>query len=119
MEIMTWGKLPFEFAHFTDRQLADALLSRSSKSHPRGRAGLIHSINMQRTADPSPDIDDAWKQSGVSKLELADALWPLLNARIERAIERGTMGPPIMKGVIRAYELALLSYRRSMSLRRH
>lgn len=80
VEIMTWGKLPFELAHFTDEQLANALLNVSSKSHPKGRTGLIRSINMQRTADPSPDIDYAWKQSGVSKLELADALWPLLTA---------------------------------------
>jgi hypothetical protein len=27
VEIMTWGTKPFEFAHFTDQQLADALLN--------------------------------------------------------------------------------------------
>jgi hypothetical protein len=119
VEIMTWGKYPWEFAHFTDAQLADALLKVACKPHPKGRTGLIHSINRQRTADPSPNIDDAWKTSGVSKTDLADALWPLLEARIERAIERGTTGPPVMKAMLRAHELASLSYRLSMSVRRH
>jgi hypothetical protein len=119
VEILTWGKQPFEFAHFTDAQLADALLARSGKTHPQGRPALIQSINKQRTLDPTPDIDDAWKASGVSKSDLADQLWPLLAARIERAIRQETNGPPIMKGMLRAYELAMLSYRGNMSLRRH
>ncbi len=118
VEIMTWGKYPFEFAHFADGRLADALLARSANNHPGGRPGLVRSIHLQRTVDPTPDIQDAWKGSGVSKPDLADELWPLLEARIQRAIQRGTQGPPIMKGLVRAYELAMLSYRQTMSLRR-
>lgn len=119
VEVVTWGKYPFEFAHFTEAQLADALLALSGKGHPQGRSGLIRSIHMQRTVDPTPDIQDAWKASGVSKTDLANELWPLLEARIHRAIQRGTRGPPIMRGILRAYELAMLSYRQHMSLRRH
>lgn len=87
--------------------------------HPKGRDALIQSIPRQRTVDPSPDIDDAWKKSGVHKIDLADELWPLLEARIERAITQGTSGPPVMKAMLRAYELAMLSYQLSMSVRRH
>jgi hypothetical protein len=119
VEIMTWGQYPWEFAHFTDAQLADALLQATGKPHPHGRAGLIHNIHLQRTVDPSPDIDDAWKRSGVNKIDLADALWPILEARIKRAIEKGTAGPPVMKAMLRAYELASLSYGLNMSVRRH
>lgn len=119
VEIVTWGKHPFEFAHFTDAQLADALVRRAAAPHPKGRDALIRSIHFQRTVDSSPDIDDAWKKSGVSKLGLADELWPLLEARIERAISEGTSGPPVMKAMLRAYELAMLSYQMNMSVRRH
>jgi hypothetical protein len=50
VEILTWGRYPFEFAHFTDRQLANALLARAGKSHPRGRESLINAIKIQAPA---------------------------------------------------------------------
>jgi len=118
VEIMTWGDKPFEFAHFTDEELADALLATSTRTHPDGRAKLVQAINLQRTRDPSPDIEDAWRGSGVSKIELADALWPLLEAQIERAVEAGEPGPPVMRAVVRAYELAFMNYGADMALRR-
>ncbi|WP_308468522.1 hypothetical protein [Rathayibacter soli] len=119
VEIITWGRLPWEFAHFSDAQLADSLIKAAGKPHPAGRDRLIADIHQQRTKDPTPDIDDAWRKSGVSKPELADALWPILEARIERAITRGTLGPPVMKAALRAYELANLSYGLNVSVKRH
>jgi hypothetical protein len=119
VEIVTWGRLPFEFAHFTDRQLADALLQAAAASHPRGRAALIWAIHMQRVKDPTPNIEDAWKRSGVKKVQLAEVTWPLLKRRIERAIVRGHRGPPIMRAVLRAYELASLSYQLTTVIERH
>ncbi len=118
MEIRTWGRYPFEFAHFTDEQLADAILRSTPRQHPRGRAGLIAAINLQRTLDPTPNIEDAWRQSGVGKLKLAEATWPLLEQRIKRAIARGNHGPPIMAAALRAYELAMISYQQNVVLRR-
>ncbi|MDQ6900091.1 MAG: hypothetical protein M3072_11380 [Candidatus Dormibacteraeota bacterium] len=117
VEIRTWGHYPFEFAHFTDAQLADAMLTIATKSHLHGRVGLIDDIRRQRT-NRSPNIEHAWPQSGIRKLQLADAYWPLLERRIERAIAAGTHSPLIMAAAVRAYELALLSYRRTMGLRR-
>jgi hypothetical protein len=119
VEIITWGRLPWEFAHFSDAQLADSLITAAGKPYPAGRDRLIANIHQQRTKDPTPDIDDAWSKSGVSKPALADALWPILEARIERAITRGTLGPPIMKATLRAYELANLSYGLNVSVKRH
>jgi hypothetical protein len=117
VEILTWGqRKPFEFAHFTDRQLADALLACSSWTHPKGRTGLIASIHAQRTKAREPSIDRAWRNSGVSKVVLADALWPILERRIQDAIARGTKGPPIMRATLRAHDLALHSPRWSMAL---
>jgi hypothetical protein len=72
-----------------------------------------------RVANAAPNIEHAWKKSGVSKIDLADALWPILEARIKRAVEEATAGPPVMKAMLRAYELASLSYGLNMSVRRH
>jgi hypothetical protein len=119
VEIFTWGKYPFEFAHFSDARLADAILAVAGKPHPGGRSGLIQAINNQRTLDPTPNIEDAWKKSGVRKVQLAEQLWPLLERRVRRAITEGTQGPPIMRAVVRAYQLSVLSPRANMALRRH
>ncbi len=119
VEIRTWGRLPFEFAHFTDAQLADALLQLARTPHPGGRAALIAQINQERFSS-SPDIGDIrWPGRGpISKLSLADKTWPLLEARIQRAIQRGHRGPPIMQAVLRAYEMASSSVRSTTVLRR-
>ena len=117
VDIMTWGKHPFEFAHFTDRQLAQALISASSQTHPGGVAGLTQAVAAER-ATGSPNIKDAWPAAGVSKPKLADELWPVLRRKIERAIASHASGPPIMQGAIRAYELAMREIGRSIVLRR-
>jgi hypothetical protein len=74
---------------------------------------------MQRTVDPSPNVDDVfWRGSDLSKTKLADALWPLLEKKIRRAIARNEPGPPIMRACVRAYEMAAAPYRTSMMLQR-
>ena len=120
VEIKTWGSLPFEFAHFTDRQLADALSSIAQAPHPGGRAGLIAQIHTERLSS-SPDIAAVgWRGRGpIRKPDLANAMWPLLEARIKRAVARGHAGPPVMQGVLRAYEMASASYGIRRALRRH
>lgn len=65
VEIVHWGTgRPFEFAHFTDRQLARALLTLAPKPHPKGEDALIRAIHAQRTRDPSPNIESFGKLPG-------------------------------------------------------
>jgi len=46
---------------------------------------LVRAIHMQRTQDPSPNVDDVfWRGSDLSKTKLADALWPLLEKKTNR-----------------------------------
>ncbi len=106
-EIRTWGPKPFEFAHFTDHQLADALLKLARRPHPGGRAALIAAIRNERYTQ-SPNIADIkWPGRGpISKPALAEEMWWLLERRIRRAITRGISGPPIMKAAFRAYQMA-------------
>lgn len=122
VEIRTWGKLPFEFAHFTDIQIADAMLSIAKAPHPQGRAQLISDIHRER-GHQAPDISKVfravpWPGSGLSKPTLADALWPVLEKKITAAIEHGRPGPPVMQACVRAYEMAAISEGVSTMLRR-
>ncbi len=119
VEIVTWGSLPFEFAHFTDTQLADAMMSAARTPYPGGRERLIHGLTMQRTRNAEPNVEKVfWGGSGLSKLVLADALWPVLVKQIDAAIQRGNEGPPVMRACLRAYEMVSISEHRPVILRR-
>jgi hypothetical protein len=80
VETRTWGKWPFQFAHFTDRQLADALQALANAPHPGRRAGLIADIYRERCTS-SPDILAVkWRGRGrISELDLADVTGHCLN----------------------------------------
>jgi hypothetical protein len=119
VEIVTWGKLPFEFAHFTDRELADVMLSAAVVPYPHDRARLVRGIHMQRTNSAAPNVEEVfWRGSGLTKPGLAEALWPVLERKINTAIQQGKPGPPVMRACVRAYEMASASGGLSMMLRR-
>ena len=119
VDIVTWGKLPFEFAHFTDGQLASAMLKIAQVPHPQGRDRLIRNLNMQRIRDPAPNVEKVfWRGSGLGKVPLAEVLWPVLERKVTTAIRRGTSGPPVMRACIRAYEMMAVSEQLPVALRR-
>jgi hypothetical protein len=49
---------------------------------------------------------------------VAEASWPTLEMKIKRAIASGSAGPPIMRGALRAWELASMPNRKAMALQR-
>lgn len=123
VEILTWGRLPFEFAHFTDLQLAAALARVAREPYPSGSKALVTEIANMR-ARPSPNLEHLWKKgrwpgARLSKTALVDAYWPVLHAKIERAIAARSSGPPIMRAAVRAWELASMPNRSRMALKRH
>ena len=119
VDIRTWGKLPFEFAHFKDSELADAMLSIARVPHPQGRAQLINNLHRQRTRDPEPNVEKVfWRGSRLDKVPLADALWPALESKINEAIQQGKPGPAVMQACLRAYEMAAVSQGVPIMLRR-
>ena len=70
-EIRTWSEPCFEFEHFTDPELADAILDIYRGYGAPDRAGLIRALNAQRLA--RQDIDKVWTnwRPKVSKRALA------------------------------------------------
>jgi hypothetical protein len=117
VEIRTWGRYPYEFAHFTPRELAAALLARSLSTSPPPPHDLARELERQKTRN-CPDVTKAWRRGGVSKLALAEELWPVLEAKIRAAIRRRQRGPMIMRAALHAHEMALMSFARKVAIRR-
>jgi hypothetical protein len=101
----------FEFAHFTDTEIATAAAAldrRKRQPTLEKRVAIVAKLRAERG-----NLD---KMLGpISKVALADALWPVLEARIERALERGTeRRVPLVRAVHRAYALATEYPRRNV-----
>jgi len=120
VDIWTWGpRKPFEFAHFTNQELADTMLSIADVPYPNGRTRLIRGLNMQRTRSSNPNVEEVfWRNSGLKKTTLAEALWPVLERKINTAIQHGREGPSVMQACLRAYEMLAVSEGQPIILRR-
>ncbi len=98
VSIQTWGRVPFEFAHFTDTQLASAVLAVAKGATCCTLAELKKNFSAQRKS-PTPNVQGAWKRKvqGVSKVDLAFALWPILKKQVIKALEGKRRAPPILR----------------------
>jgi len=127
--IRTWNSKPFEFAHFTDSELADGIMS----SHvvawpPGGRLALLALLRRERRRKavpgaPSPNVETAWKDwyggsppAEFSKPDFADAMWPVLENKIQNATEGRATVPPVLRNVRLAIRLAFELPRGSLGL---
>lgn len=100
----TWDRRgqSFEFAHFTDRQLASAIRGVLRQSPPPN-ADLIERVSSVRSKGGNLKV----LLRGCSKLALAGELWPVLERKVVRAQEHETeLRIPIVRVLRRAIELA-------------
>lgn len=105
VEVITWRRNTdsFEFAHFTDLQLATAIDVLDRRQRKPSLAKLRELVTEARHERRNIDT----LMHGVSKVDLADELWPVLERRIERALEAKTERQiPIVRVIDRAVELA-------------
>jgi hypothetical protein len=108
VEVRVWRDRCFEFAHFTDDELATAMM----KIHPDrgglGRAALLERIATIRGS--GRDIKSAWDaewRPKPTKPALAEALWPILKKKIDDARWSETIEMPAVAEVV--YEAYLLA----------
>ena len=105
LHVRTWGTHSFEFAHFTDRQLALALRRLAGPSAPSLAAirAELASCRARRG-----NIEKVWKPWAphVTKIALADAMWPLLERRMTGTSTRA-LRAPVVQLVEDAIQLAL------------
>jgi hypothetical protein len=94
----------FEFAHFTDLQLANAIASiDQAVRQPTLQARTTH-IGQLR-AQRSNLKKALWPRA--SKVHLAEALWPIMLAKVKQAEKRGTVDRiPIVRVLDHATQLA-------------
>lgn len=119
VDIRTWNAKCYEFAHFTDDELADGIMAVHHTIDGWSRAELVAALGWWRGRG---DIKGVWgggrwdaqakRMTGkwgyqVSKVALADALWPTLEKKIERArADAKAPVPPIAQVINDAYHVA-------------
>jgi hypothetical protein len=82
--IQTWKAPCYEFAHFEDDELADGIRAAHPTCNGLSRDELIASLAHSRGR--GKDIKEVWSLwvPKVSKVTLAEALWPTLEQKIEQ-----------------------------------
>jgi hypothetical protein len=106
--IQTWDAPCYEFAHFTDEELADGIMAVHCTINGLIRDDLVASL--ARTRSRGKDVKEVWGQWDykVSKVKLADALWPALLQKIQLCMTTsGAPIPPIAAVINDAYHVAL------------
>jgi hypothetical protein len=104
IQIKTWDESCYEFAHFTDEELADGIMAVHTTINGLSREQLIQAIATERAR--RKDIKEVWSQWEYQpgKPELAEALWPILDAKIQlRKIDADAPTPPIAEVIWDAY----------------
>lgn len=108
----------FEFAHFTNDEIAEAIMrlhADSGLSIPAVNPADIDAVRLRRGNLKSilrryPTLKDR-------KDKLAEALWPYLERRLDAHVKDGTIESiPLGRILQRAVDLATMSFRRSMAL---
>ena len=117
VSISTWGIAPFEFAHFTDGELARAVnrLHKSKYGKAPARPTRAADVKRQRHFTPSVEKLPSWRN--LSKVELAKELMPVLARRLDRAIaDNRIQDVPFAEVVLEAAQLVSAYSRRRFML---
>jgi hypothetical protein len=113
VDLVTWNRRgeSFEFAHFSDREIAGAILR--LPGHRRPQTLQAATATVARLRSLRAGLDSMFPNS--SKGRLAQELWPVLEAKIRRAQSRGTVGNIAVVQVLdKATELAYEFPRRNL-----
>jgi hypothetical protein len=112
VEIHTWTESCFEFEHFSDDELADAILRIYHGYGAPDRNDLIRILDSHRKA--RADIKGVWKnwRPKVKKTDLAKELWPILEAKIldESAPHAPTVAKIVYEAYLQAQDLRYKKY---------
>jgi len=120
VRVHTWSESCYEFAHFTDDELADGIMAVHTTIDGWTRGQLVAALAYWRGR--GDDVKQVWRRGRwdehvrrttgpweyeVSKTQLAQALWPALRAKIDRCrVDADAPVPEIVQVVRDAYHLA-------------
>jgi hypothetical protein len=130
--IETWDDV-FEFAHFTDIELSQALLKNYAGSVKPSLDYLVKKVNGMRNSNESKNVGsilskwssqklqenpDYVRGRKVSKIDLAIELWPVLEKKIQDAKSEGDLNEiPIARILLYAEHLAFMTHRKDVMIR--
>jgi hypothetical protein len=129
IEIRTWPQSCYEYTHFSDDELADAIMTVHHTINGWSRDELVGALAHWR--QQGKDIKRVWRsgkwdqsqgrpsgawQYEVSKTELAKVLWPALRARIDQCRRGNAPIPPVVAVVRDGYHIAQQWRYRSFAL---
>jgi hypothetical protein len=98
VDVVTWGTTPWEFANFTNTELAKAIMQCSALPSGMTRRDLAAALETERNlrstnARRSPDVEAicrAWPRSAkFRKADLVEVLWPTLQRKVQRDLASG------------------------------
>jgi hypothetical protein len=110
VSVETWGEQSFEFAHFTDEELAKGIVKVYQGPQSPSLAKLQAILGNIRAS--AGNIDSLWEGEHwlkplPRKTDLAEALWPVLEAKIRDAASLGVPETvPVVRVLLRAEETA-------------
>lgn len=120
IKVYTWSGPSYEFAHFTDEELADGIMAVHHTINGWTRDELVDALRYWRHKEQGikrvwesgrwderqHSITGRWEYE-VSKTELAKALWPIMKAKIDRCrTDADESVPEIVRVVQETYHLA-------------
>ena len=116
VHVVTWGTAPWEFANFSNTDLARAIIQHTALPPGMTRRALIADLeaerNVRRTnARRSPDVEAvcrAWPATArFRKADLAEQLWPILQEKVRRDVTAGRrLRVPAAKVAVKALTMA-------------
>ncbi len=132
VNIETWGDV-FEFAHFTDEELGQALLITHKGSESPSLDYLMKEVKRIRERNEKKNIEDVLRKWNyqkeqaepayvrgreVGKTDLAIVLWPVLEKKIQNASSENDLNQiPIARVLLKANHLAALAHRKDVVAR--
>ena len=126
VQVVTWGTTPWEFANFTDSELAAAIERCVAVPPGTTRRDLVSELKAERvigktaSARRSPNVEmicRTWPAK-FRKVELAEELWPVLHAKVRHDIASGKrLRVPAARVAVKALRMAAQSPRGRTALR--
>ncbi len=126
VQVVTWGTTPWEFANFTDAELATAIERCAAVPPGMTRRDLVNELKAERAIGKaastrrSPNVEmicRAWPAK-FRKVELAEELWPVLQAKVRRDVASGKrLRVPAARVAMKALRMAAQSPRGRTALR--
>jgi hypothetical protein len=129
VDVVTWGTVPWEFANFTNTELAKAIMRCVTVPQGMTLRDLVGALEAERTLKKrhpniprSPNVEAirlSWPSSSkFHKLDLAEELWPVLREKVRLDVASGKrLRVPAARVAVKALDMARDAPRRLVALR--